>query len=201
MDPNGDQFSINDPFNNNAVACPGLTLPRSFTRAGHGNICCRAFSAFSIVLSPSQSFTRPNHEKQAYGVLINLSIVHSRTPILDCLSSASVGGNSRALVLATVRRNQTRILFVWGFIWAFLKGLTTAYQAEAELDVAYTVIRPHSALGCTFALSSDYLKDFYSFYFTKKGAFCTQFMGEFNSRTAHLNTTSNEEKNKEGLAC
>ena len=43
-------------------------------------------------------------------------------------------------------------------------------QAEDELNVAYTVIRPHSAMRCTFALSSDYLEDFYSFYFAEKGA-------------------------------
>ena len=66
------------------------------------------------------------------------------------------------------------------------------HQIEAELNVAYTVIRPHSAMSDTFALSSDYLKDFYSFYFMEKGASCTQFMDEFTSRTAHLNTASNE---------
>lgn len=75
------------------------------------------------------------------------------------------------------------------------------HQAKAELNVAYTVIRPHSALECTFALLSDYLEDFYSSCFTEKGALCTQFMDEFTSRTTHLNTALSEEKNKEGLAC
>ena len=52
------------------------------------------------------------------------------------------------------------------------RGFITAYQSEGNLDVAYTVIRPHSALECTFALYSDYLKDFYSFHFMEKGASC-----------------------------
>ena len=112
MDPNSDQFSINDPFDDNAVVCPGYTLPRSFTLARHGSMCYRIFSALSIVLSPSQSFIRAYHEKQAYGVIANLSIAHSRVPILDLFSLASIGGNSRALVLSIARRNQTRILFV-----------------------------------------------------------------------------------------
>ena len=75
------------------------------------------------------------------------------------------------------------------------------HQAEAELNVAYTVIRPHSAMGDTFALTSDYLKDFYSYCFTEKGTSCSRFMGEFTSRTTPLNIASNEEKNKEGLGC
>ena len=75
------------------------------------------------------------------------------------------------------------------------------HQANAELDVANTVIRPHSAMRCTFALTSDYLKDSYSFYFTEKGAPCTRFMDEFTSRSAQLDTALNEEKNKEGLGC
>ena len=80
----------------------------------------------------------------------------------------------------------------------FFEGLIAIHQTETELDVAYTVIRPHSALGCTFALSSDYLKDFYSFYFTEKGAPCTRFMDEFTSRVARLNTALDEEKNRRG---
>ena len=75
------------------------------------------------------------------------------------------------------------------------------HQAEAKLNVAYTVIRPHSLMSETFALICDYLKDFYSFYFTEKGASCTRFMDEFTSRTARLNIALNEEKNKEGLVC
>ena len=75
------------------------------------------------------------------------------------------------------------------------------HQAEAKLDVAYTVIRPHSLMSETFVLYSDYLKDFYSFYFMKKGASCTQFMDEFTSRTAQSNTVLNQENNKEDWGC
>ena len=94
--------------------------------------------------------------------------------------------------------NQTRIPFVWDSVWTFLRGSIAAYQARAELNVAYTVIRPHSAMGVTFALTSDYLRDFYSSYFTEKRAFCNRFMDEFTSRAAHLNTSLNKEKNKGG---
>ena len=119
-----------------------------------------------------RSFTPVHHERQAYEVSSNLSKNHSRTPTLGFLSPASVGGNSRALLLAIIRRNQTRILFVWDPSWALFRGFVTAYQSKGDLDVAYTVIRPHSALGCTFALSSDYLKDFNSFCFTEEGGHC-----------------------------
>ena len=95
MNPNGVQFSIDYPFSDNTVVCPGLTLPRSFTLACHG--------------------------KQVYGVSSNLSIAHSRTSNLGLFSLASIWGNSRALVLAIIRRNQTRILFVWDYKWAFFR--------------------------------------------------------------------------------
>ena len=201
MDPNGVQCSINCPFSDNAVVCPGLTLPRSFTLVHHENVRYGVFSTLSIILSPGKSFTRPRHERQAWGASSNLSHNHSRTPILDLFSLVGVRGNSRALVLSTTQGNQTRILFARDFVWAFFGGLIAAHQAETELDVAYTVIRPHSALECTFALSSDYLKDFNSSCFTEKGAPCTRFMDEFTSRAAHLNTVLNQEKNKEDWGC
>ena len=201
MDPNNDQCSIDCPFSDNAAVCPGLTLPRSFTRACHESVDYGGLAVLSITLSPSRSFTRPYYEKQACGVSSNLSKNYSRTPTLGLFGLASVGGNSRALILAITRRNQTRILFVWDCIWAFLRGLTAAYQAGAELNVAYTVIRPHSLMSETFALTSDYLKDFYSFCFMEKGAPYTRFMDEFTSRTPQLNTVLNEEKNKEDWEC
>ena len=201
MDPSNVQCSIDCPFSDNAVVCPGYTLPRSFTRAHHENVRYGAFAVLSITLSPGQSFTRPYHEKQAWGISSNLSGNHSRAPTLCFLSLASVGGNSRAFILATTRGNQTRILFMLNPVWAFLGSLITAHQAKTELDVPYTVIRAHSLMSETFALSSDYLKDFNSFYFTEKGAFCNRFMDEFTSCTAQLNTVLNKEKNKEGLTC
>ena len=167
MDPNGVQCSINCPFSDNAVVCPGYTLPRSFTLVHHENVRYGAFAVLSITLSPGKSFTRALHKKQAYGVFSNLSLNHSRTSNLGLFSVASIGGNSRALVLAIMRRNQTRILFVWDVIWALLGGLIAAYQARAELDVASTVIRPHSVLSATFVRTSAYSGDFYSFCFTR----------------------------------
>ena len=164
MDPNSDQFSTNCPFGDNTVGCYRPPLPRSFTLACHESVSYGFFPGLSIILSPSQSFTRLHHEKQVCGCSLNLSDNHSRDPILGLLSVASVGENSRALVLSIIQRNQTRILFVWDSVWAFWGGVVTAYQAGAELNVAYTVIRPHSAMRCTFALYSAYLEDFYSFF-------------------------------------
>ena len=201
MDPYGDQFSIDDPFSDNAVVCPGFTLPRSFTRAIHERMDYGTFSVLSIALSPSKSFTHSSHEKRTHGVPANLSFNHSRDPILALFSVASIWGSSRASVLSIIRRNQTRILFMWDSVWAFFGGLIAGYQTEEKLDVAYTVIRPHSALECTFTLPSDYLGDFYSFYFMRQGAFCMRFMDEFTSRSTQLEMPLNGEKNKEGLAC
>ena len=194
MDPNSDQFSIDDPFSDNTVVCPGFTLPRSFTRARHESVHRGVFTVFSIALSPSLSFTLAHHERQAYGVFSNLSNNHSRDPILDLFSIASIRGNSRALVLSIISRNQTRILFFLNFIWAFFGSFIAVYQTEAKLDVPYTVIRAHLLMGEHSALTSDYLKDLYSFCFMGKGAFCMRFTGEFTSRTPQLNTVLNEEK-------
>ena len=201
MNPNVSQSSTDCLLSGNTPRCPGFPLPRSFTLAYHESVGYGAFSILSTVLSPGKSFTHASYEKQVYGFPSNLSIYHSRTLNLGLFGLTSVRGNSRALVLAIVRGNQTRILFVWDFIWAVFESFIAARQTKVKLGVAYTVIRPHSAMRCTFALTSDYLEDLYSFYFTEKGALCTQFMDEFTSRSAHLNTASNEEKNKEGLGC
>ena len=206
MNPNSVQFSIETPFGYRDVG--GICRDDGSFGTNSLGPCHRPsvgvsqrYRSWMTHLSIFRSFTLAHHERQAYGISSNLSKNHSRASTLGLFGLASIGGNSRALVLAIVRRNQTRILFVWDSVWTFLRDLIAAYQAEAELDVAYTVIRPHSAMGDTFALLSDYLKDFNSFCFTEKGAPCTQFMDEFTSCAAHLNTTSNEEKNKEGLGC
>ena len=198
MDPSNVQFSIDDPFSDNAVVYPGYTLPRSFTLADHGSVSHGAFAVLSIALSPGQSFTRPHHGKQACGVSSNLSNNHSRTFNLGLFSSASVGGNSCALFLAIIRKNQTRILFLLDSVRAFFGGLIAVRLILGELDVPYTVIRAQSVLSATSVPTSDYLKDLYSFCFAEKGAPCCRFMGEFSSRTAHLNTVLDKEKNKEG---
>ena len=162
MDPNGNQFSINDPFKDNALHCPGFTLPRSFTHAGHGRTSYGVFSILSIAPSPGKSFTRSSHERQAYGDPFDLSINHFRTPILDLFSLTSVWGNSRALVQSIIRGNQTRILFVLFFAWEAFWILLQCVKSGLNLNVPYTVIRAHSAMGVTFAPISDYLKDLYS---------------------------------------
>ena len=56
-------------------------------------------------------------------------------------------------------------------------------------------------MGCSFAINSDYLKDFNSFYFVKQRAFCTEFMGEFYSFTAQLELALGKEKKKEDMLC
>ena len=206
MDPNSVQFSIETPFGYRDVG--GICRDDGSSGTNSLGPCHRSsvgilqrYRGWMTHLSIFRSFTLTHHERQAYGVSSNLSKNHPRSPTLGLFSLAIIWGNSRALILAITRINQTRILFVWNSAGTFFGSLATAYQAKAELDVAYTVIRPHSALGCTFALSSDYLEDFNSFYFTEKGAPCNRFMDEFNSRTPQLNTALDEKKNKEGLAC
>ena len=140
MDPNGNQCSINCPFNDNTLGYSGFTLPRSFTLADHGRGSHGIFSMLSIILSPGKSFTCAYYERQAYGVSFSLSIDHSRDPILDLFSLANVGGNSRALFRTTIRGNQTRILFVWGSARGLFWGLIAAHPSRLKLDVPYTVI-------------------------------------------------------------
>ena len=50
-------------------------------------------------------------------------------------------------------------------------------------------------------MTSDYLKDFYSFYFTGKEAFYQRFMDEFNSCAAQLELVLDKENNEEGVLC
>ncbi len=140
MDPNGIQCSIDCLYNDNAVGYHGFTLPRSFTRADHGRISYGISSTLSIVLSPGKSFTLAHHGKQAYRVFSNPSIDHSRDPILDYFSLASIRGNSRALFLSIIGRNQTRILFVLDFAGRLFWDLIAAHQSRLKLNVPYTVI-------------------------------------------------------------
>ena len=198
MDPNGNQCSIDYPYNDNAVGYHGLTLPRSFTLIGHGRMDCGTFPVLSITLSPGKSFTLACREIQAYGILSDLSIDHSRDPILDLFSLASIWGNSRALILSIICRNQTRILFLFVRICALFSILLQCVKSGLSLKVPYTVIRAHSLMSETFALPSDYLKDLYSFCFTGADGFQCCLMDEFYSRTAQLK--SRKEKNK-GACC
>ena len=140
MDPNGIQCSIDYPYNDNAVGYHGFTLPRSFTLADHGRVGYGISPTLSIILSPGESFTLAHHGKQAYRDFSNPSIHHSRDPILDHFSLASVGDNSRALFLSIMRRNQTRILFVLDFVRGSFWGLIAAHQSKLKLNVPYTVI-------------------------------------------------------------
>ena len=195
MDPNGNQCSIDYPYNDNTAGYHGFTLPRSFTLAGHGSVSYEAFSTLSIILSPSKSFTLTHHERQAYGVLSDLSNNHSHDPILDLFSVASVGDNSRALILSIIRGNQTRILFVPFHLCALFYFLLQCVEYGSSLKVPYTVIRAHSAMSCTFALLSAYLKDFYSLFLRGTSGIYQHLMGEFYSHTAQLK--SRKEKNKE----
>ena len=139
MDPNGIQCSIDYPYNDNVVGYHEFTLPRSFTLTDHGRISYGFSPTLSIILSSGQSFTLTHHGKQAYGVLSKLFIYHSRDPILAPFSLASIWGNSRALFLSIIRRNQTRILFVLDFargsFWRFIE----AHQPSMKLNVPYTV--------------------------------------------------------------
>ena len=176
MNPNSVQFSIETPFGYRDVG--GICRDDGSSGTNSSGPChqpsvgiLQRYRSWMTHLSILRSFTLAHHERQAYGVSSSLSKNHSRAPTLGFFSLASVSGNSRALILAIIRRNQTRILFVWDPSRTLFRGFVTAYQSEGDLDVAYTVIRPHSAMRCTFALSSDYLEDFNSFLFTKKGAF------------------------------
>ena len=123
MDPNGAQFSIKDPFGDNAGHCPGSPLPRSFTLTGHGRQTYGVFSRLSPSLSPDKSFILANHERQIYRVFVDLSIHHSRILSLDPFRLASVRGNSRALLLAIIQEKETRILFVLIPVWRSISGL------------------------------------------------------------------------------
>ena len=206
MDPNSVQFSIETPFGYRDVG--GICRDDGSSGTNSLGPCHRSsvgilqrYRGWMTHLSIFRSFTLAHHERQAYGVPTSLSNNYFHTPVLGFFSLASVRGNSRALVLAIVRRNQTRILFVLNPIWAFLGSLIAAHQTKAELDVPYTVIRAHLLMGEHSALTSDYLKDFYSFCFTGKGALCMRFTDEFTSRTPQLNTVLNEEKNKENWEC
>ena len=49
----------------------------------------------------------------------------------------------------------------------------------------------------TSVMLSDYLKDFNSFYFVGRNAFCMRFVDEFYSRTALLKLAFDKEKKKE----
>ena len=62
--------------------------------------------------------------RMGYGVLSNLSIDHSRDPVLDHFSLVLVEGNSRAFSLSVIQRNQTRILFFFFTSTALRKSIS-----------------------------------------------------------------------------
>ena len=83
-----------------------------------------------------------SHERVDYGAFSVLSIAlinHSCDPILGLFILASVGGNSHALTLAIIRRNQIRILFVLDSTQSLFLGLITTHQSRVKLNVPYTV--------------------------------------------------------------
>ena len=168
MNPTAFQSSIDCPLSGNTPYCPGFPLPRSFKHACHR---IWVHGPFSGLLMAHQGPNRLFHGKRAYGPFWGISWDSLRRSNQLLLDLSSVRGNSRALVLAITRRNQTRILFVWDLVWAFFGDLVVTYQTEDELDVAYTVIRPHSLIGETFTLYNGYNKDFNSFCFTGKELF------------------------------
>ena len=53
----------------------------------------------------------------------------------------------------------------------------------------------------TFAINSDYLKDFNSSCFMEQNSFCTRFMDEPYSYTARLKLAFGKENNKEDVLC
>ena len=140
MDPNGIQCSIKDSFNGNASYCLRSPLPRSFTLAGHGRWTYGLFFRLSPNLSLSKSFTLTHHERQTYEVLVDLSINHSHAFSLDPFRLASVGGNSRALLLSIIQENETRILFVSIPGWRLIFGLLRRINLENPRKCPATVI-------------------------------------------------------------
>ena len=159
MNPTAFQSSIDCPFCGNTSHWPGFLLPRSFKPLSHEKRAYKPFSGLSRAHRPLTLLSRENWAIGFSGSFLGQPCATKKL----FLGQSTFHGKSRTLVLAIIRRNQTRILFLLDLVWAFLGGLIAMHQAEGELDVAYTVIRPHSALGCTFTLPSDYLRDFYSF--------------------------------------
>ena len=140
MDPNGNHFSINVSFNDNAVRGSGFPLPRSFTRAGHGRQTYGVFSRLSPSLSLNKFFTLTYHERQIYEISIDRSINHFRVLNLDPFRLARVGGNSRALLLAIIQENETRILFVSIPLWRSILGFLRRINLENPGKCPATVI-------------------------------------------------------------
>ena len=119
MDPNGNHFSINVSFNDNAVRGSGPPLPRSFKPPGHGIHACRPFPG---LLTAHQGLYSPFQGKRCYGLFWGLSGDSLYRFINSLLGLSCVWGNSRARVLAIIRGNQTRLCraqwFSRGLHWA-----------------------------------------------------------------------------------
>ena len=119
MDPNGNQFSIDYPFNGNTARWHRPPLPRSFKPPGHG---IRACESFPSLLTAHLGLYSPFYEKRCYGLFWGLSWDFLHRFIKPLLGLSCFWGNSRALVLSIIQENQTRLYKAWwfscGFHWA-----------------------------------------------------------------------------------
>ena len=130
MDPNGNHFSINVSFNDNAVRGFGPPLPRSFKPPGHG---IRACGPFPSLLTAHQGLYSPFYEKRRYGLFWGLSgdSLHLFTNFL--LGLSCVWGNSRARVFSIIRGNQTRLCRAWWFSRGVSLGRSKALASLVEV--------------------------------------------------------------------
>ena len=146
MDPNDIQFSINDPFNDNAVRCPRYTLPRSFKPTGHGIGPC---GAFYDLLTAHRGLHPTGHREQAYRAF-KLSWDSLRLSKEPLLGLSGVWGNSRACVLASVQGNQTRTV----------SHERQAYGVSSNLSIYHSLdpILDHFSLACIGGRSRTFVR-------------------------------------------
>ena len=135
MNPNAFQSSIDCPFCGNTSYCPGSPLPRSFKPHRHEKRAYGPFSSLSLAHWPLTTLSRENRAMGFFGPFLEKPYA-TKKPLLG---RSTFRGKSRAFVLSIIRRNQTRILFVWDLVWVFFEGLIAAHQIRTELDVPYTV--------------------------------------------------------------
>ena len=126
MKPNSVQFSIETPFGYRDVG--GICRDDGSFGTNSLGPCHRPsvgvlqrYRGWMTHLSILRSFTLAYHERQAYGVPASLSNNHPHVFILGFFSLASIWSNSRALIPTIIQRNQTRILFVRDYNWAFFR--------------------------------------------------------------------------------
>ena len=106
MDPNGNQFSIDNPCNDNTARWHRPPLPRSFKHPSHGE---RAYwPSYGLLiahLGPNSS----SHEKRRYGPFWGFSWCPLRFSKKLLLGLSRVWANSRARILSIIRGDQTRL--------------------------------------------------------------------------------------------